>query len=148
MTGTEAKHIELLQDASKYIPVLFAPNTSLGIVVLRKLIVLAAEALGPDYDINILDVHHRHKKDSPSGTALMLKESFESSRYVECTSLRAGGIFGDHSVTFAGENEVLKIEHRALNRGLFAQGALQAAMWLHGKKPGLYTMEDVVGISI
>lgn len=148
VTGLTATHKELLQSASRHIPVLFAPNTSLGIVVLRKLAQFAAKALGPEFDINILDIHHRHKKDAPSGTALMLKECFDTSANVECVSLREGGIYGDHTVTFAGENEVLKIEHRALNRGLFAQGALQAAMWLQDKKPGFYTMEDVVGIPL
>lgn len=148
VTGLSEKHHQLLQNASKRIPVLFAPNTSLGIVVLRKLAQLAAKALGPNYDINILDIHHRHKKDSPSGTALMLKDSFDSSRPLECTSLRAGGVYGDHTISFAGENEVINIEHRALNRKLFAQGALDAAKWLKDKKPGLYSMEDVVEITL
>jgi 4-hydroxy-tetrahydrodipicolinate reductase len=166
VTGLSENQQKRLKEASEEIPILFAPNTSLGVVLLRNLTKIAAEILGPSYDISLLEMHHRHKKDAPSGTSLTLgkslsniehlqknqspypSESPRSSGTIECAVLRGGGVIGDHSVIFAGEKDMITLEHRALDRGLFAQGALKAAQWLHGKKAGYYTIDDVVGISL
>lgn len=166
MTGLSDTQRARLETASQVIPLLIAPNTSLGIALLKKLAVLAAKTLGPSYDVSLLEMHHRHKADAPSGTSLSLakelahlehlqkshppypSQSPRPSGTIECALLRGGGVIGDHSVIFAGEKEVLTIEHRALDRSLFAQGAMQAAQWLFGKPAGLYTIDDVVGLSL
>ncbi len=164
LTGLSEAQKANLEKASQNIPLLIAPNTSLGIALLKKLSVLAAEKLGPSYDVSLLERHHRHKSDAPSGTSLSIAEALSTVEYlkknvppypslsprpgntIECAVLRGGSIPGDHSVIFAGENDVITLEHRALNRALFAQGALKAAQWLLSKPPGLYTMDDVVNI--
>lgn len=166
ITGLNENQQKRLQESSRTIPILFAPNTSLGIVLLRKLAQMAAEILGPSYDVSLLEMHHRHKKDAPSGTSLTLgkslsniehlqsnqspcpSESPRSSGTIEYAVLRGGGVIGDHSVIFAGEKDMITLEHRALDRGLFAQGALQAAQWLYGKKAGYYTIDDVVRMTL
>jgi 4-hydroxy-tetrahydrodipicolinate reductase len=164
MTGLKDDQIEELKKASFLIPILMTPNTSLGIALLRKLAVLTAQILGPSYDVSLLEMHHRKKADAPSGTSLSLAQSLKSVDFlkdnkppypthsprpantIECAVLRGGGVAGDHSIIFAGENEVLTLEHRTLTPKLFAQGAIRAAEWLYGKPPGFYTMDDVVGI--
>jgi 4-hydroxy-tetrahydrodipicolinate reductase len=165
MTGLKDEQIEELKKASFLIPILMTPNTSLGVALLRKLSVLTAQILGPSYDVSLLEMHHRKKADSPSGTSLSLAQSLLSVDFlknnkppypshsprptntIECAVLRGGGVAGDHSVIFAGENEVVTLEHRTLTPKLFAQGAIRAAEWLYGKPPGFYTMDDVIGIS-
>ncbi|HUX78243.1 MAG TPA: 4-hydroxy-tetrahydrodipicolinate reductase [Alphaproteobacteria bacterium] len=166
ITGLSDNQKANLMKASQKIPLLIAPNTSLGIALLRKLAVLAAETLGSSYDVSILEMHHRHKSDAPSGTSLSIAQALStvdhlrenvppypplSPRHtgtIECSVLRGGSITGDHTVIFSGEKDVLTIEHRTLDRTLFAQGAIKAAQWLFGKPPGLYSMDDVVGISL
>ena len=166
MTGISDTQKAGLEKASKKIPLILAPNTSLGIALLRRLSLLAAEMLGPSYDISLLEMHHRHKADAPSGTSLSLAQSLSQlerlkknippysslsprpADTMECAVLRGGGVAGDHSVIFAGEKDMITLEHRTLDRALFAQGAIKAAQWLFGKEPGLYTMDDVVGISL
>jgi 4-hydroxy-tetrahydrodipicolinate reductase len=128
----------------------------------------AAAALGPEFDIEIVEMHHRHKVDAPSGTALLLGEAAARGRGIELSAhtasgrhghtgarregdigfaaLRGGSVTGDHSVVFAGPRERLTLSHHAEDRGLFASGALRAALWGRGKKPGLYSMADVLGL--
>ena len=139
---------------------------SLGVNLLASLVEQAAAKLGPDYDIEIFEAHHRHKKDAPSGTALMLGEAAAQGRAIKLDDatvfghetslrereggaigfsvLRAGGIIGDHDVSFGAEEEILTLSHRALDRKLFARGALAAAKWLVSQKPGRYSMRDML----
>jgi 4-hydroxy-tetrahydrodipicolinate reductase len=166
LTGLSEAHKANLKKASQTIPILIAPNTSLGIALLKKLVVLAAEKLGPSYDVSILEMHHRHKSDAPSGTSLSIAQDLSTvdrlkqnvppypshsprqTNTIECAVLRGGSITGDHTVIFAGEKDVITIEHRTLDRALFAQGAIKAAQWLFKKPPGLYSMDDVAEISL
>lgn len=170
-TGLMAEEFGLCKDASKKIPVLYAANTSLGITVLKNLVMTAAGQLDQSYDIEIFETHHRQKIDAPSGTALKLGEAARDGRaHSQITpgdaansSLdrqgerpvgsigyavhRGGGVTGDHVVRFIGDEEIIELSHRSLSRRLFAQGALMAAKWLaeHAKdKPGLYSMDDIL----
>ena len=134
-----------IAEASKKIAVLRAPNTSLGVAVLADLVERAVSALGPDWDIQIAETHHRKKVDAPSGTALMLGSLIEKrGRPVGYASLRGGTVAGDHDVMFLGPDERLILSHRAENRTIFARGALAGAKFLVGKSPGLYSMRDVI----
>jgi 4-hydroxy-tetrahydrodipicolinate reductase len=164
-TGLDSSADRQIAEAAKQIPVLRAANTSLGVAVLSSLVEQAARALGPDWDIEILEMHHRHKADAPSGTALALGEAaargrgspIEAERGRDGTglerqpgaigfaSMRGGTVAGDHDVVFAGPDERLILSHRAENRMIFARGALAAARFLAGRSPGLYSMRDVVG---
>jgi 4-hydroxy-tetrahydrodipicolinate reductase len=142
---------------------------SLGVNLLADLVRQAAAALGPDFDIEIVEMHHRHKIDAPSGTAFLLGEAAAQGRGIELAAhtasgrhghtgarregeigfaaLRGGSVTGDHSAIFAGPRERITLSHHAEDRSLFAVGALRAALWGHGKKPGLYSMADVLGLS-
>ena len=165
-TGLESEHFRYIETAAKNIAVIYAPNTSLGANLLEDLSIRAASILN-GYDTEIIEAHHKHKKDSPSGTALAIGESIAKTRHIDFdsnavfdrynkgqrqkdditfSSIRGGGIFGEHKVIFAGDNEVITIGHSALSREAFAQGAVVAASWLIGKKPGLYSMRDVLGL--
>ena len=169
-TGLTADHHRAIEAASEKIALLQTANTSLGVNVLRLLVEQAARLLGPDWDIEILDMHHRHKLDSPSGTSLLLgasanlgrgaASSTEKNRFdrmqegphareeggIYYASLRGGSVAGDHLVIFAGEGERIELGHRAENRSIFAKGAVKAALWLAGKPAGRYTMKDVLGL--
>ena len=168
-TGLTPADHKLIDTAARDIAVLPTANTSLGINVLRKLVEQAARTLGPDWDIEIVEMHHRHKLDTPSGTALLLGASanigrgaataIEKNRFdrmqegphpreeggIYYASLRGGSVAGDHQVIFATEGERIELGHRAENRGIFATGAVKAALWLAGKPAGRYTMADVLG---
>ncbi len=165
-TGLDAETLESLQRAARTIPVLLAPNTSVGVGVLAELTRFAAAALGQDYDVEIHESHHRMKRDAPSGTALKLGEIVAGSRgktleqaavydrhgvhaprepgSIGFSVLRAGDIVGEHTVVFAGAGERLELTHRATDREVFARGALRAAEWLSGRPPGTYGMQDVL----
>jgi 4-hydroxy-tetrahydrodipicolinate reductase len=166
-TGLQPEHHAAIEEAAKTIAVIQAPNTSLGINLLRDLVEQATARLGPDWDIEILEMHHRHKVDAPSGTALMLGQSAakgrgatiqELSRFdrigehpharergtIGYASLRGGSVAGEHVVILATEGERLELGHRADSRMIFARGALAAARFLAGKPAGLYTMRDVI----
>ena len=141
---------------------------SLGVNLLAALVRKAAETLGPDFDIEILEMHHRLKVDAPSGTALMLGKAAADGRHIGLedhsvrvrdgqtgvrkrgdigfATLRGGDVIGDHTVVFAGASERLELTHRASDRQLFARGAVRAALWGQGKPPGLYSMQDVLGL--
>jgi len=164
LTGTE---ITLISEASKTIPIFRSFNMSLGINLVQQLIQNAVKVLGDRYDVEIFEKHHRLKKDSPSGTAIMLAESInavraEKLRYVHgregsetlrkqdelgIHSLRGGTIVGEHEVIFAGQDEVIKIEHQAFSRQVFATGSIAAAFYLARQKPGLYQMQDMINES-
>jgi 4-hydroxy-tetrahydrodipicolinate reductase len=168
-TGLKPEHHALISAAGAAIPVLQTANTSLGVNVLRGLVEQAARMLGPDWDIEIVEMHHRHKLDSPSGTALLLGASANIGRGAADTtelnrfdrmqegphareeggiyyaSLRGGSVAGDHQVVFATDGERIELGHRAENRGIFARGAVKAALWIADKPAGRYTMADMLG---
>jgi len=148
-TGLQREHVERLQQAADRLPILVAPNTSLGVVVLRHLVREAVRLL-PGFHLDIVEAHHAAKKDAPSGTALLLAQAVEeggaSMAPNRIHALRGGDIVGEHVVQLAGPGETIRLEHRAVSRDLFALGALRAAAWLAGRAPGFYAMEDVVGI--
>jgi 4-hydroxy-tetrahydrodipicolinate reductase len=144
-TGLSSEDFKKLKDASKTIPVLWAANTSLGIQVVRNLLSLLSPVAG--WDFHIIESHHIHKKDAPSGTALVLKKDLETAigkKVPDCSAIRGGGIFGEHTIQIMGPSETISIQHTALSRKVFADGALQAARFLAKKPKGLYTMEDVL----
>ena len=164
-TGLDSRDDERIAAAAKEIAVLRAANTSLGVALLSELVERAAKVLGPDWDIEIAETHHRNKADAPSGTALMLGEAAARGRGAELraergrdgtglkrgrgaigfASLRGGTVAGDHDVIFLGPDERLILAHRAESRMIFARGALAAARFLVGKPAGLYSMRDVIG---
>lgn len=167
-TGLRPEHHAKIEQAAKHVAVIHAPNTSLGINLLKQLVEEAASRLGPDWDIEILEMHHRHKVDAPSGTALMLAQSAakgrgatlqELSRFdrisehpharepgtIGYASLRGGSVAGEHLVILATDGERIELGHRAESRMIFARGALAAARFLVGKPAGLYSMRDVIG---
>ncbi len=157
-----------LQEAARDIPIVWAPNMSVGVNLCFKLLDLAARVLGDEVDVEIIEAHHRHKVDAPSGTALRMGEVVANAlgrNLSECAvygregqtgardrktigfaTIRAGEIVGDHTVLFAGAGERVEITHRAENRATFASGALRAAHWLAQQPPGLYDMQDVLGL--
>lgn len=166
-TGLGPEHHAAIVKAAETIALIQAPNTSLGINLLRDLVEQATARLGPDWDIEILEMHHRHKVDAPSGTALMLAQSAakgrgstleELSRFdrigeqphsrelgtIGYASLRGGSVAGDHFVILATEGERIELGHRADSRMIFARGALAAARYLVGRPAGLYSMKDVI----
>jgi 4-hydroxy-tetrahydrodipicolinate reductase len=148
--GDEAK--AALAEAAKTIPVLYASNTSLSLAVMKQLVKMASYLLrDQDYDIAIHDEHHRMKKDAPSGTALTLGECVTAgnggSKAPAYSAIRAGFIVGEHDVKFVGQGETITLHHSVTDRDVFARGTVQAAVWLHGKPPGLYGMDDVLGIN-
>ncbi|MGB6353992.1 MAG: 4-hydroxy-tetrahydrodipicolinate reductase [Steroidobacteraceae bacterium] len=167
-TGFDPASRGTLERAARVIPVLIAPNTSVGVGVAAELVAMAARGLGSSYDVDIFEAHHRLKKDAPSGTALALGEAVAQARAVALedvatydragqasprvpgsigfSCMRAGDIVGEHTVTFAGAGELVEITHRATDRATFARGALRAAEWLVGRPPGLYGMKNVLGL--
>ncbi len=144
-TGFRDEDFNLIKELSERVPVLVAFNFSAGINVLLKVIGEIAERLR-DYDIAIVEKHHRYKKDKPSGTAKLLKKAIEEviDRDIDIHALRLGGIFGEHTVIFASDGEVLEITHRALSRRVFAEGVVRAIEFIKDAKPGLYSMGDVI----
>jgi 4-hydroxy-tetrahydrodipicolinate reductase len=148
-TGLDEATRQALRVAAERIAVLIAPNTSVGVGALRELVASAARRLGPDWDIQIVEAHHRDKRDAPSGTALALGEAIAQAASISPASIgfavvRAGDIVGEHTVIFASAGERLELTHRATDRRAFALGALRAADWLTGKPAGLYAMHEVV----
>jgi 4-hydroxy-tetrahydrodipicolinate reductase len=167
-TGLEERHHFLIDDAARDIAVLQTGNTSLGVTMLAALVRQAASQLGDDWDIEIAEMHHRHKVDAPSGTALLLGEAAAQGRGIDLkshsergrdgitgarstgaigfASLRGGSVAGDHLVIFASDNERIELVHRAESRAIFANGAVKAAMWLVRQKAGRYSMNEVLGL--
>lgn len=134
--------------AAQIIPIVFSPNMSVGVNIMYKLLTLAANLL-VGADIAITDIHHRHKKDAPSGTALRMAEVIRNAAAdpnISLSSVRLGDTIGEHSALFALAGERIEITHKATNRSLYAMGALQAAKWVVSQEPGLYDMQDVLGL--
>lgn len=140
-TGHSKEFAGELEKASAIIPVMFASNMSIGIAEVKKLVGMLSK--NKSFDVHIHELHHKHKKDRPSGTAISL-ESAVNGKMETPTSSRIGGICGIHSIYFSNEHELIKIEHTAFSRKVFAEGALKAALWLAKKKKGLYFFEDIV----
>ncbi len=167
-TGLNESQKALIQSAAAEIPIVFAPNMSVGVNVMQRLIRLAAELVGEHSDIEVIEAHHRHKKDAPSGTAVRLGEVLADAmqwnldevavygregitgerphRQIGFETIRAGDVFGDHTVLFAAEGERIEITHKASSRMTFAKGAVRAMAWLADKPAGLYSMDDVLGL--
>ena len=149
-TGYSQTEEQALVAAADSITLVKSGNFSIGICVLETLVAQAAAALKDGWDIDVLDIHHRHKKDAPSGTALMLGGAAKKGRggdtNIEYAALRHGGVIGEHHVSIASEMETLTISHSANDRAVFAKGALTAALWAAGKPKGLYNMKDVLGL--
>ena len=166
-TGLSSDQRYQLAEFAEEIPLVFSPNMSVGINVMMWLLRIATEALGEDYDVEVFEMHHRHKKDAPSGTALRLAEVLCEARGLDVKQtlsygrkgdaqrtdaeigmqvLRGGDVAGEHTVYFLGEGERLEVTHRASSRHVFAQGALRAAKWVKERRPGLYSMDEVLGL--
>lgn len=165
-TGLTAAHERMIEEAAQSVPVLQAANMSLGVNLLAHLVRETAARLGPEWDIEIVEMHHRHKTDAPSGTALLLGGAAADGRGVDLplvsdrgrdgitgprkegqigfAALRGGSVAGDHQVIFASDGERIEIGHRAESRTIFARGAVEAAVWLAGKPAGRYRMTDVL----
>jgi 4-hydroxy-tetrahydrodipicolinate reductase len=140
-TGLSGEAGQKIAALGKVVPVLVAANFSRGVNLLLNLVEAAARAL-PEADVGIYEMHHRHKKDSPSGTALALGSA--SGNRASFAALRGGSVVGDHTVTLALEGERIELTHRGENRAIYAKGAVAAAQWLIGKPPGVYSMRDVL----
>ncbi|MFH1678365.1 MAG: 4-hydroxy-tetrahydrodipicolinate reductase [Candidatus Omnitrophota bacterium] len=146
VTGLNEEELKKLQDISKVVPLVFSPNMAVGVNILFDILPEIAKSLGPDYNVEVIEAHHRAKKDAPSGTAKKICQilSEATGRDVPVHAIRLGDIVGDHSVIFCGNSERIEITHRAHSRDLFALGALKAAKWIAGKPAGLYSMRDVL----
>lgn len=167
-TGLEVQHQDAIERAADSVAVVQAANFSIGVNLLLGLVEQAARALPETYDIEVVEMHHRHKVDAPSGTALALGHAAARGRDVNLddvaqrvrdgitgerkqgdigfATLRGGDVVGDHTVMYAGPGERVEITHKAASREIFASGAVRAAMWSAGQKPGLYSMKDVLGL--
>ena len=167
-TGLEPRHLEAMERAAHHIPIVYGRNMSVGVNVFMALVERAARSLGDDYDVEILEAHHRQKVDAPSGTALALGERVAAAKgrplkdlavytregrtgprvggTIGFSVIRGGQIVGDHSVLFIAGDEQVEFTHRARDRVAFARGALRAARWTAGRAPGFYTMADVLGL--
>lgn len=167
-TGLSEDDIAALEAAGRHAVVVRSGNMSMGVNLLAAMVQRVAQALGEEFDVEIVEMHHKHKVDAPSGTALLLGEAAARGRGIDLAtrsarardgitgarhsgdigfaSLRGGTVVGEHSVIFAGAGERIEISHRAEDRAIFARGALRAALWGKGRKPGLYSMMDVLGL--
>jgi 4-hydroxy-tetrahydrodipicolinate reductase len=167
-TGLEARHRAALADAGAVVPVVQAANMSVGVNLLLGLTRRVAQILGPEYDIEIVEMHHRHKVDAPSGTALALGDAAAAGRGIDLdaasvrtrdgvtgarvngtigfATLRGGDVVGEHTVIFAGDGERVELTHKASSRFVFARGAVRAALWTQDRPAGLYSMRDVLGL--
>ncbi|AFB20725.1 4-hydroxy-tetrahydrodipicolinate reductase [Rickettsia canadensis] len=160
-TGLQPKHFKLLEKAAQTLPILYSANMSIGANLLSYLAKEAIKILD-DYDVEILDIHHRNKKDSPSGTAIMLAETIANGKDLDITfnrgnrprkkeeigisSLRGGNVHSIHEISFLDDNEIITLKHEALNNNSFANGAIKAAIWLQDKPSALYSMQDIYKI--
>jgi 4-hydroxy-tetrahydrodipicolinate reductase len=167
LTGLDKEHRSKIEAAAKTLPIVLSPNMSIGVNLLFKLTEIAAKVLDSNFDIEVLDIHHKHKKDSPSGTASKLKEILLSTlqrkesdviygrhgnyserppKEIGIHTMRAGEVVGDHTVFFFSPEERIEISHKAQDRKTFGVGSVRAIEFIIGKKPGLYDMFDVLGI--
>jgi 4-hydroxy-tetrahydrodipicolinate reductase len=148
-TGLSDTEKAKIKEASTNIPIVFSPNMSVGVNLLFKMVEEASKILGSEYDVSILEAHHAEKKDAPSGTAKEMERIVKGARPdadVAIDSIREGEIVGEHTITFESDTDLIEITHSAKTRDIFAQGALKAAKFITGKKSGLFTMKDVLGL--
>ena len=167
-TGFSAADEAKIEAAARHATIVKAGNMSMGVTLLAALTARVAATLGPEFDIEILEMHHRHKRDAPSGTSLLLGRAAAEGRAVALdersvrsrdgdtgprregdigfAALRGGDVVGEHRVIFAGPGERIELAHIATDRGIFARGAVKAALWARGREPGLYSMQDVLGL--
>lgn len=167
-TGFSAQQLSEISTYAQKVPCVLSPNMSIGVNLCFKILAEVAKTIGEDYDMEIVEAHHRMKKDAPSGTAMKMAQVIaqavnrnldevgvysrkgmigeRSRKEIGIQTLRAGDIVGEHTVLFAGKGERIEITHRAHSRDTFAAGAVRAAKWVVGKKPGLYDMQDVLGL--
>ena len=167
-TGLGAEEETRIEAAARHAVIVKSGNMSMGVILLGELVKQAARSLGEDFDIEVLEMHHRHKVDAPSGTAYLLGEAAATGRDIDLAdksvrsrdgitgprepgtigfaTLRGGSVVGEHTVMFSGPGERLELTHRAGDRSIFARGAVRAALWARGRKPGLYSMKDVLGL--
>ena len=145
-TGLNDTQLKKLEEVSHVVPVVFSPNMSVGVNVLFAILPEIAKRLGPDYSIEIVEAHHKTKKDAPSGTAKKFGQVLADTagKEIPIHAIRLGDIVGDHTIIFCGNSERIEIKHQAHSRDLFALGALKAAKWVMGKPQGLYSMQDVL----
>ncbi|MEY2479582.1 MAG: 4-hydroxy-tetrahydrodipicolinate reductase [Verrucomicrobiota bacterium] len=150
-TGHSDEQRQTIEAAAKKLPIVFASNFSIGVNALFALTRHAAEILGPDFNLEIVEAHHHSKKDAPSGTAKTLAQILKTARKIDneipIQSIREGEVVGEHTIIFSGPNERLELVHRAGGREIFARGALHAAQWIVGKPPQLYSMQEVLGLT-
>jgi 4-hydroxy-tetrahydrodipicolinate reductase len=165
-TGLSDEQLARVEEAAKVVPVVLAPNMSVGVTLIREVVRELSQKLGPDYDVEIVEAHHRNKVDAPSGTALLLARAAAEGRNMDLDevavygregraprgkgeigihALRGGAVVGEHRVIFYGPGEEVEVTHRALSRRTFASGSLRAARFVAGAPPGLYSMRDVLG---
>lgn len=149
-TGQSKEQRRIIEETAQSLPMVFTSNFSIGVNVLFWLTRKAAEQLGSDFDAEIVETHHKMKKDAPSGTAKTLAEVLKAAKKTQLEipiqSIREGDVVGEHTVIFNGPAERLELSHRAASREIFARGALRAAKWIIGRPPGLYSMQDVLGL--
>ncbi len=145
-TGLNDTQLKKVEEVSNVVPVVFSPNMSIGVNVLFSMVPEIAKRLGPDYNIEIVEAHHKAKKDSPSGTAKKFAQILAEAtgKEIPAHAVRLGDIIGDHTIIFCGNSERIEIKHQAHTRDLFALGAMKAAKWVFGKPAGLYSMQDVL----
>jgi len=145
-TGLNDAQIKKVEEVSRVVPIVFSPNMSVGVNALFNLLPEIAKRLGPDYNIEIVEAHHKAKKDAPSGTAKRFGQILAdvTKKEIPIHAIRLGDIVGDHTIIFCGNSERIEIKHQAHSRDLFAVGALKAAKWVMGKSAGLYSMQDVL----
>lgn len=145
-TGLSDTQKNKVEEISRVVPVVFTPNMSVGVNVLFSILPEIAKKLGPDYSVEIVEAHHKAKKDAPSGTAKKMAEVITqvTKKNIPTHSIRLGDIFGDHQIVFCGNSERIEIKHQAHSRDLFVVGALKAAKWVFQKPAGLYSMQDVL----
>ncbi len=145
-TGLNEAQLKKVEEISKVVPLVYSPNMSVGVNVLFAVLPEIAKRLGPDYSIEIVEAHHRAKKDAPSGTAKKIAQILADTtkKEIPVHAVRLGDIVGDHTIIFCGNSERIEIKHQAHSRDLFALGALKAAKWIAGKPAGLYSMQDVL----
>jgi 4-hydroxy-tetrahydrodipicolinate reductase len=167
-TGLSTQEKQIIEKAAQTIPILYASNTSMGVTLMKSLVTQMAKVLDSEFDIEIDEIHHRHKVDAPSGTSLSLAEAAAKGRGVKLDDAacytrygytgtrpkgqigfsvrRGGGVVGEHTVSFFGMEECLEITHKGFSRASYVKGTIAAARWLYGKRAGLYGMEDVLGL--
>ncbi len=148
-TGLSDSDKEKIDEISKKIPIVFSPNMSVGVNLLFKMIADAAKVLGPEYTVEIVEAHHIHKKDAPSGTAKEMARIVREAKgdiEIPIESVREDEIVGEHTITFDSDGDLIEITHSAKTRDIFAKGALQAAKFITGKKNGLFTMKNVLAL--